>query len=156
MKDMEGLEIRVVRNDDELRAVFKIREEVFIKGQGVKRSIEMDKYDRQAEHVIVLMNGEPIGCARVRSVNRMAKLERIAILEGYRGKHYGRELVKFLIDRCVSMGVDGVFMNSQYYVREYYLQFGFREEGEPFMEAGIKHIRMVLMGREAGLQGVNA
>jgi predicted GNAT family N-acyltransferase len=150
MKDREGLEIRVIRNDDELRAVFKIREEVFIKGQGVQRSIEMDKHDRQAEHIIVLMNGEPIGCARVRSVNSMAKLERIAIVEKHRGKHYGKELVKFLIDHCALKGVDGVFMNSQYYLRDYYRQLGFSEEGKPFMEAGIKHIRMVLLSRETG------
>jgi predicted GNAT family N-acyltransferase len=152
---MEGLEIRVIRNVDELKAVFKIREEVFIRGQGVQRSIEMDEYDEQAEHVIVLKDGKPIGCARVRPVNGMAKLERIAILEEHRGKHYGKELVKFLIDHCTSKGIDGVFMNSQYYVRDYYRQFGFREEGAPFMEAGIKHIRMVLRSKEGAFQDSN-
>jgi predicted GNAT family N-acyltransferase len=145
---MEGLEIRIVRNDDDLSAVFRIREEVFIKGQGVAKEIEMDHHDSEADHVIVLLHGEPVGCARIRFMKNMAKLERIAILQAYRGKHYGRELVTFLLNHCTEKRIETIFMNSQYYVRDYYKMFGFREVGEPFAEAGIKHIKMVLMSDE--------
>ncbi len=146
--NIEGLEIRIVRNDDDLSAVFRIREEVFIKGQGVPKEIEMDHHDSEADHVIVLLHGEPVGCARIRFMQNTAKLERIAILQAHRGKHYGGELVTFLLNHCASKRVETIFMNSQYYVRNYYKVFGFREVGEPFTEAGIKHIKMVLMRDE--------
>jgi predicted GNAT family N-acyltransferase len=145
---MEGLEIRTVRDEDDLKAVFLIREEVFIKGQGVPKEIEMDTHDGEADHVIALLNGKPVGCARIRFIRKGAKLERIAILQAHRGKHYGRKLVSFLLKYCASKGVETIFMNSQYHVRDYYKMFGFRETGEPFTEAGIKHIKMVFMRDE--------
>jgi predicted GNAT family N-acyltransferase len=146
--NMEGLEIRIIRNEDDLSAVFRIRKEVFIKGQGVPKEIEMDHHDNEADHVIVLLRGEPVGCARIRFMRNTAKLERIAILQGHRGKHYGKELVRFLLNHCAVKGIETIFMNSQYDVRDYYKVFGFREVGEPFTEAGIKHIKMVLMRDE--------
>jgi predicted GNAT family N-acyltransferase len=141
---MNRLEIREVSSEVELQAVLRVREEVFVKGQGVSRDIEMDGYDASADHVAVLLDGEVIGCARVRLIDNAAKLERIAIVEKHRGKRYGEKLVKFLIDRCLQKRVHEVYMNSQFYVKDYYRRFGFEEVGTPFSEAGIKHIKMVL------------
>jgi len=138
-----GLEIRLIKTEEELKAVFQIREKVFIQGQGVPRTIEMDGHDEYAEHVIVLCDGEPIGCARIRYPENKAKLERIAILEEHRGKHYGRKLVEFLISHCARQKAQEIYMNSQYHVKDYYKKFGFREVGPPFIEANIKHIKMV-------------
>ena len=78
---MKKNKIRLVKNKKELKQVYKIREIVFIKEQKVAENIEKDKFDRTAKHFILLYKNKPVGCARIRFIDRKAKLERIAVLK---------------------------------------------------------------------------
>ena len=140
---MNKLVIREIKNKKELKKVLEIRTEVFVKGQNVSETLEIDGEDDKATHIIVLLNNKPIGCARIRFLNNKAKLERIAILESYRGKRYGKELVQFLIKFCLDKKVKEIYMHAQYYLKKFYSNLGFKEQGEIFEEAGIKHVEMV-------------
>ena len=71
------------------------------------------------------------------------KLERIAVLQGHRGKGYGKETIKWMVEYCKSKNPLTIYMNAQYYLKEFYEYLGFEAEGKPFEEAGIKHIKMV-------------
>lgn len=141
---MEDTKIKIVKNKKELEHVMKIRETVFVIGQNVPRDIEIDEFDKVAKHVIVNYKNIPIGCARIRFVKGKAKLERIAILKEYRGKGFGKIIMNYLINYCKSKKVYGIYMNAQYYLKDYYKKFGFKPIGKTFMEAGIKHIKMHL------------
>ena len=144
MAQNNKLKIKLVKNRKELSKVLKVREIVFIKGQNVPRNVERDKFDNAAKQVIVLYNDDPIGCARIRFVGKKAKLERIALLKKYRGKGFGKLIVNYLIEYCKNRNIKDIFMNSQYYLKDYYCKFGFKKIGKPFIEAGIKHIKMYL------------
>ena len=115
---------------------------MFIKGQNVSQELEIDGLDDESEHVIARLDEKPIGCARIRYVDGKAKLERIAILEQYRGKGYGKKLMEFLVDYCRKKDVSGITMNAQYYLLDFYKSLGFEPVGEKFLEAGIEHIEM--------------
>ena len=142
MSKTKGIEIKLVKNKKELSDVFKIREVVFVKEQNVPRDIEMDEFDTNSKHFIVLYSNKPIGCARIRFIGKMAKLERIALLKRYRGKGFGKIMMNYLIKYCKNKNVEEIVMNAQYYLKNYYDKFGFRPKGKTFMEAGIKHIEM--------------
>ncbi len=142
---MGSIQIRLIKNYEEFLDVLKIREKVFIKGQEVPRDIEIDGLDEAADHVIVLFNKKPVGCARLRFIDKKAKLERIAILEGFRRKGIGKKLTEFLIEYCKKQGVDQIVIHAQYYLYDFYRAFGFRPFGRKFTEAGIKHIEMRLI-----------
>ena len=141
---MRDIKIKFVKNSDELNLAYQIRENVFIKEQGVSRNMERDKFDKVAKHIIVFFKNNPIGCARIRFVNGKAKLERIALLRNYRGKGIGKKVIDYLIVYCKNKKIKKIYMNSQYYLKNYYAKFGFEPIGKPFMEAGIKHIKMNL------------
>ena len=141
---MNGIKIRIAENRSELKKIFKIRETVFAKEQKVPRNIESDKFDKTSKHVIVNYGDKSIGCARVRFVNGNAKLERIAVLKSFRGKGIGKIMMNYLINYCKKKKSKGVYMNAQYYLKDYYKKFGFKPKGNTFMEAGIKHIKMHL------------
>ena len=143
---MKGLKIRLIKNKKELYQVFKIREIVFIKGQNVPKRMERDKFDNSSKHIIAISKNKPIGCARIRFVHGKAKLERIAVLKNYRGKGFGKMIVNYMINYCKNKNIKDVVMNSQYYLKDYYRKFWFKPVGKPFMEAGIKHIKMYLKG----------
>ena len=138
------LKIRLVRNKRELQSVFRIREIVFIKGQNVPRDREMDEHEKDSKHVIVFYNGKPVGCARVRFLGKKAKLERIAILKRFRGKGFGNDIMDYLVSYSKRRVAKEAVVHSQYYIRDFYRRFGFKERGKTFMDAGIKHIEMFL------------
>jgi len=137
-----NIKIRLVKNKKELEQVYKIREIVFIKEQKVAKNIEKDKFDETAKHFIFYYKNKPAGCARIRLIGRNAKLERIAVLNWYRGKGFGKVIVDYLVKYCKRQKMKKIFMNAQYYLREYYKKLGFKPKGRIFDEAGIKHIKM--------------
>lgn len=141
---MNSLIIRLIKNKSELKHVLKIREIVFINGQNVPEERELDGLDNVAKHAIVMYNGKPIGCARIRFIGREAKLERIAILGEYCGKGFGKLLMKYLIDYCKKKKVKEIVLYSQYYIKDFYAECGFKPKGKTFRDAGIKHIGMYM------------
>src|SRR3989338_1137517 len=133
---------RLTRNRKELKDVFKIRDAVFGKEQKVPRNIDYDELDKCSKHVILLYKNKPIGCARVRLIKNKAKLERIAVIKKYRGRGFGKIIMKYLIWYCKNRKVKEIYFHSQYYIKDFYRRFGFKTRGKPFMEAGIMHIEM--------------
>ena len=142
---MNKLKIKTIENKDERDKTISIRKTVFVQEQEVPLELEIDGLDPEAEHFIAYLDGEPIGCARVRTKNNFAKLERIAIIKKHREKGYGKELAKFLIDYCKKRGFDNIYLHSQIDIVGFYKKCGFKTRGETFLEADIKHIEMYFM-----------
>lgn len=137
-----GVKIILAKNKRDLADIFRIRETIFIKEQNVPKNLECDKFDDDASHILLLYGNKPVGCGRIRFYNNRAKLERIAILKSHRNKGFGKILVNFMVKYCKGRHSKDIFMNSQYYLKGYYSKLGFKARGKPFMEAGIKHIKM--------------
>ena len=140
---MRTLDIQMAKTKKELDQVIAIRKEVFVEGQNVPVELEIDGLDDEAEHVIAYLDEESIGCARIR-FDTYAKLERIAIVEKYRGRGFGRQLTDFLIEYCKQKDVDEIRLHSQTYVADFYKKLGFRIRGKPFFEADIEHVEMYM------------
>ena len=143
MPYVNNLKIKIVKNKKEFDDVISIRKKVFIEEQNVPIDIEIDGLDDEAEHVIAYAGGEPIGCARIR-FNTYAKLERIAIVEKYRGSGFGIQLTDFLIEYCKQKNVDEIRLHAQMYTADFYKKLGFLERGKAFFEADIEHIEMYM------------
>lgn len=139
---MKKLKIRLAKSKSELSQINKIKEEVFVKEQGVAKDIVFDKNDAVAKHVIAFYNNKVVGCARIRFINNKAKLERIAVLKQYRGKSFGKEIMDYLVDYCRRRKAKEIYFHSQYHAKGFYEKCGFKARGKPFQEAKIKHIGM--------------
>ncbi len=138
-----SLDIRLVKTRKELEEVLRLRKTVFVEEQDVPKEIEFDGLDQRLEHVIVRLDGKTIGCARIRPMNGKVKLERIAILKEQRNKGFGKMLMQYLISHCRQIGANEIVIHAQHHLRGFYEDFGFKSKGQPFMEAGIKHIEML-------------
>lgn len=139
---MQKIKIRLIRSNQELKHVFNIRKVVFTKEQKIKEKLDRDGLDSMAKHAIVLLENKPIGCARIRFIDGKAKLERISVLQAYRGKGIGIVLVRYIIGYCKRRKAREICMDSQHYLKRFYEKFGFKAKGKPFMEVGRKHIIM--------------
>jgi predicted GNAT family N-acyltransferase len=133
------LEIRVAK-PDELAQCRDIRREVFVDEQRVPLHEEMDAYDARATHFLALLDGEPVGTARLRTLpDGTPKAERVAVRKAWRRHGIGRALMRALED--AARGPELV-LNAQVPVIAFYERLGYRAEGPVFDEAGIPHRAM--------------
>jgi predicted GNAT family N-acyltransferase len=140
---MDGLVIRKIMGQKELNQVLSIRRRVFIREEKVPRPLEFDGLEGVSDHIIVLLRGRPIGCARVRFYEDKAKLERIALSKRYRGRGLGKQLLEYLIEYCKRKKAKKAVLNAQYRLRAFYKLAGFKSVGRPFSDAGMKHVQMI-------------
>lgn len=118
-----------------------IRETVFIHEQGVPVDLEWDGLDASCAHVLAWSeSGEAIGTARLQPNGTIG---RMAVLKAWRGRGVGRALLQTLLDLAVRQGLPRVTLSAQIHALGFYERAGFHVIGEPFMDAGIPHRKMV-------------
>ncbi len=143
------ISVKVVENQDELKQIFAIREEVFVKEQKVAPEEEYDEFEEISTHFIAIdEKGNPCGTARWRFTDNGAKLERFAVLNSHRGKGVGQALVKAVIDSVrENPKAKGkkMYMHAQIPALSLYSRFGFEKVGEQFEECNIMHYQMEMM-----------
>ena len=140
-----GLTLKPVVTPMDMMNVLDIRNKVFVIGQNCSYDIEVvPEEEKEAKHFLIYFKETPVGTIRYRQTGeREFKLERFAILEEYRGKGYGKEAFNYLVNMIAEeYNPCLIYFNAQYHLLEYYQKLGFKEEGETFYEANIKHIRM--------------
>jgi len=137
------IEIFRVKSEKDMETVRNIRLEVFVEEQGVPVELEMDEFDKEAIHVLALVDGEPAGCGRLLIKGDEAKIGRVAVRKKMRRKGIGTGICKLLIAIAADHGVKRVYLGAQLTAVDFYISLGFEKEGEVFKEAGIDHIKMV-------------
>lgn len=119
-----------------------IRQAVFIDEQGVSVEEEFDGLDDQAQHLLTWIDGEAVGTARLRIVDGWGKFERIAVLQAFRGRNLGWDLVVALIEAANAQGIYQYRLGAQTHALKFYQRLGFTAYGDEFMDAGIPHFWM--------------
>ncbi len=139
-----NLEIKVVETEQELKSAYSLRRTVFVNEQNVPEEIEYDEYDHSALHVICKLGDRVVGTGRVVFFDDGAKIGRVAVLKEYRKQGIGTIITKKLIAISHNNDVENVYANVQLIARGFYAKLGFKEVGDIFYEADIKHVKMVL------------
>ena len=140
---MSKFSYKLVTGGVELQEAFEVRRQVFVREQSISEDLVFDGHDREALHMVVKDGERVIGSARVQCLtDNQAKLERMAILERYRRKGIGKEMLLFLDTVWKDKQMQQVIIHAQLEVVSFYKLCGFDQFGSPFREAGIKHIKM--------------
>lgn len=136
------LTIKWFIGSDDLSEVHHIREQVFVKEQGVPYDVEIDGTDKYAQSVLILEDDVPVATGRIILVDDNYKLGRISVLKEHRKKGLGKIVVDELTSRAKFMGADKVYIHAQKQVSPFYEKLGFTSHGNEFKEAGIIHTSM--------------
>jgi predicted GNAT family N-acyltransferase len=120
---------------------FSIRKNVFVEEQKVDRSLEYENEDT-AVHYVLFYNEIPVTAARWRETGKGIKLERFATLKEYRNKGIGTKILQRVMNDIIPLSKP-IYLHSQNKAVPFYERYGFKKEGEMFIEAGIKHYAMV-------------
>ena len=119
-----------------------VRTAVFIEEQGVPEDHERDGRDAAATHFLATAADRgPVGTARLLADGQIGRL---AVLAEARRTGIGRRLLEAALAAARGRGDRAVWLNAQLDARGLYEAAGFEAVGEPFVEAGLGHIRMEL------------
>ncbi len=149
-----SLEVRLA-DDADLDAVYALRHEVFVVGQGVPIELERDALDAAADHAVALRGGRVVGTGRLVDgrIDQDGRLEpgtpgtvgtigRMAVSDRVRRGGVGRAVLDLLVQRACGRGLRGVELHAQLHARSFYEQAGFSAFDQVYLEAGIEHIGM--------------
>jgi len=141
-----NIEITVVdANSQDFEKCPAIRRAVFIIGQNVPEDLEIDGLDKNSIHYMISINHTPVGTARVRYLDKKAKIERVAVLSEYQGHGIGKKLMQFIIkDIKKSNSVTQIVLSSQVHAIPFYQRLGFNVCSEEYLDANIPHKDMAM------------
>lgn len=145
--------VRVADGDDDLKACFAVRRDVFVAEQGVPAELEYDAYDAGAVHVLACRaDGEPLGTGRLLTGEAAAAknggddgvgaLGRLAVRKVARGLGVGAALVRAIEDAARERGLVAVDLHAQTHALGFYERLGYAVYGAEFLDAGIPHRAM--------------
>ncbi|MDR5659651.1 GNAT family N-acetyltransferase [Serpentinicella sp. ANB-PHB4] len=136
------MNIKRISNFDLFEKAHEIRKIVFVEEQNVDPKEEFDEYETSSDHVLVYDGKVPVGTGRLRILDDTAKLERICVLEKYRKKGFGEDIVKALEEIAKERGIKKGKLNAQTHAENFYEKLGYKRTSNVFMEAGIPHVTM--------------
>ncbi|MFI5760781.1 GNAT family N-acetyltransferase [Streptomyces sp. NPDC051563] len=147
-----GVTVRVAVTDEDLKACFAVRTEVFVVEQSVPESLEYDEYDEIALHVLAEgPDGVPLGTGRLlhgpRALGKtgspeVGSLGRLAVGKAARGLGVGVALVRAIEGEAGRLGLSAVDLGAQTHAMGFYERLGYEAYGPEFQDAGIPHRAM--------------
>jgi YbgC/YbaW family acyl-CoA thioester hydrolase len=122
-----------------------IREEVFVKEQGIAAALVWDDADAAAYHALVSNRiGMPLAAGRLTAqAPGVGKIERMAASAALRGGGAGRVVLEALVAAARAHGDREVILHAQTSAAGFYIRHGFQTRGAVFHEAGLEHVAMV-------------
>ncbi|MCL2113775.1 MAG: GNAT family N-acetyltransferase [Streptococcaceae bacterium] len=142
------MEIKITRDtmSDIYFDALRIRNQVFVKEQGVPYELEVENpvEEASAVHFVLYIDGKAYGTVRLLADldKKSGLIQRMAILKEGRGKGYANVLLCQLTEFAKSSNIDILELHAQLSARGLYAKHGFSEVGQVFEEAGIQHITM--------------
>lgn len=139
--------IRFARTPEERERAFAVRRKVFVEEQRILAGLDVDEVDEWegTRHLLMMtQDGEVVGTLRFRPYDseRVAKVERLAVLADYRKAGAGRELMLYVEMAARAAGFHVLCVSVQSFARRFYEILGYQAEGGLFQEADIEHIMM--------------
>lgn len=107
---------------------------------------ELDYRDEDALHVLMHEDKELIACARILpwTDGKSMSFGRLCTALKYRGTGLGKKMMDIISHYLQEHYPEqAVVITAQHHLQEFYQQYGFEPQGEPFDMDGIPHILMV-------------
>ncbi len=132
----------------ELYAIMQLRNEVFVVEQNCVYQDADDK-DQQSFHFCGWLNNTLVAYSRILPIGlayeKYASIGRVISSPKYRGTGIGKQLVQNAIEQTYNLyPIAQIKISAQLYLKKFYESFGFKQDGEDYLEDNIPHIPMLL------------
>lgn len=136
------MEVRITIGDwlSQRVAAQPVRYDVFVLEQKVPLELEWDDMDEKSLHAVAHdVHGNAVATGRLLPDGHIG---RMAVRREVRSCGIGGAVLQALMAEARKRGDSAVVLNAQVHAQQFYARFGFVQEGEEFMDAGIPHICM--------------
>jgi len=134
MRIFEGRRVRtlssrfetlVASTPDHIAKVFAIRAAVFMTEQKCPYEEEYDGNDYTGTHILGLVSGEPAAVLRIRYFADFVKIERLAVLQRFRGSRIAAAVIEHALGLVRRKGYRTAYGHAQKRVAPFWSRFGF-------------------------------
>ncbi|MHB2025656.1 MAG: GNAT family N-acetyltransferase [Elusimicrobiota bacterium] len=130
----------VAHGSPEWAALVELRREVLRRPLGQDFTPGQLAAESEQRHLGLWLNARPAGCLMLKDCqDRVAQMRQVAVMEGFRGKGFGRMMALKAEMLAKSRSFNRVILHSRAEAIGFYERLGYRIEGEPFIEIGIPH-----------------
>ena len=138
------VKIDIVRSLDDFLKVLSVRASTYIAEQDCPFAEDYDGNDFCASHVLAQVDGEPVGCLRIRYFKDFVKFERLAVRAEFRTSKIAFRIVRMAMRFIAQKGFDRVYGHARHDLVRFWETFGFRPiPGRPkFVFSDIEFVEM--------------
>lgn len=130
----------------ELYELLQLRSAVFVVEQNCVYQ-DIDGKDKKALHVLGSINGEHVAYLRLFRPGdyfENAAIGRVVVSSSHRKKGLAKKLMEASMQYLLEeIKVSKIELSAQEYLQNFYNDLGFAEIGEPYLEDGIPHVKMI-------------
>lgn len=120
-----------------------LRYNTFVVEEGLPYDDEFEGDEDKFIHCCLYRGKELIATARIGVEGECVRISRIAVKNGQRNKKKGTTIVKYAEERAKQFNKQSLLVIAQVQAKEFYEKLGYKTVGEPFIDAGLPHIKMI-------------
>jgi GNAT superfamily N-acetyltransferase len=110
----------------QLAGVYYVRTEGMVKGFNVPIDLEFEDDNSTSIYILLLEDGLPVATCRPRILNvDTAKIERVCVIESFRGKDFGKQVIEAAEQWLRESGIRKIIINSRDAVVGFYEKLGY-------------------------------
>lgn len=119
--------------------VYSVRTQAMVKGFHIPLEDEFDELDREdTKYVLILDDIYPVAACRLHITEKeTAKIERVSVLEEYRGKGVGRLLIQAAEEWLKELGIGRIIITSRDKAVGFYEALGYKADYSRVETGGI-------------------
>lgn len=131
---------------DELYTILRLRAEIFVVEQNCPYQ-DVDNKDQKALHILGYKNEQLIAYTRLFKPNdyfKFSSIGRVVVAQKERKHKYGYDLMNVSIEVIKShFNETKIAISAQVYLKKFYHNLGFIQQGDDYLEDDIPHIYMI-------------
>jgi len=132
-----------IENSEFYQMCLDLRQNIFVEELGFDKHLEFDGKDDKATHYILLIDGKPVGCARLLESSDAIRIERFGILKEFRAWGLGLLLLKFIKREIVASKKKIEWICSDDNIL-FFIQQGFKDSNQ-IENFGKKKVRILYL-----------
>nr|WP_226037710.1 GNAT family N-acetyltransferase [Aquibacillus saliphilus] len=137
------MNVKIAENDRQQQDAFQVRNTVFVEEQKVPPELEIDELENESIHFVGYQDNKPIAAGRLRFVDEYGKLERVCVLEEFRGHQFGKQIITEMEQVIKKKDYPKSKLNAQTHAEGFYESIGYHTISDQFIDAGISHVTMI-------------
>lgn len=133
---------QILYNSNDYWKIVQIREIVLRIPLGLRFSLAEIQAESQELIFGIQENDQWIGSCQYQIFNDEAKMRQVAILDKYKRKGYGKQLVLASMEILKQKGIQKIYCHARATAVPFYENLGFQTVSEAFLEVHIPHFKM--------------